>query len=671
MIRENGEFYDKMTKLCVDKNDDICNLEKFLCIARGPLLTLVFIIIFFSLALNDIKIPSIMGIFAIIIAITAFKSGIIPAIISLGLCQFVFFYILKVHSHGKIDMRYLIANIIIRNMVLIMVIFAMNRIRTKFMMKEKSLNIKSQKLSMLFNNANDAIFLHPLSLDGVHGKFIEVNKKACEVLGYSSDELLNMTPNDLNKDNNSPKRQAIIDRIRNEKEGSFEKIILTKDNRELIFEFNTHLFKWQGQYVALSVARDITKRKKVEMELMESKKRYKELIKLLPDGVFIYDNDEIYFVNPIGAKLLCKDSINEIVNRPIKEVFNEKCLKKLNNKFTRNRNEENDTEIIELEFDNKDETMVYLEGSRISFMDKGRKKYLAVIRDITQRKRAEKLEREIHIKEKLLEESEKYNRLKTEFFANISHELRTPINIILGTVQILEIYIKDDLYKNNKFKDRIKLIKQNCYRLLRLVNNIIDITKIDTGYFDINLGNHDIVKVVKEITLSAHGYMKNKGVELSFHSTIESKIIACDPDKIERILLNLLSNAIKFIENGKNIYVEVNGNTDYIQISVKDNGIGIANDKIDIIFKRFSQVDKSFNRKQEGSGIGLSIVKELVMMHGGNISVDSKEGEGSQFIINLPCRKLSNKREQDIHTKDEIDSELIERINIEFSDIYS
>jgi two-component system CheB/CheR fusion protein len=170
--------------------------------------------------------------------------------------------------------------------------------------------------------------------------------------------------------------------------------------------------------------------------------------------------------------------------------------------------------------------------------------------------------------------------------------------------------------------------------------------------------------------LSVSEYIKTKSIELIFDTDIEECIISCDPEKIERVILNLLSNSIKFTKPGGSMTVNMYDKGENIIISIKDTGIGIPNDKLDIIFDRFRQVDKSLTRDHEGSGIGLSIVKSLVDIHGGKISVLSEYGKGTEFIIEFPVIVMPN--ENDICGVFEVDSqEIIEKIHIEFSDIYS
>lgn len=261
-------------------------------------------------------------------------------------------------------------------------------------------------------------------------------------------------------------------------------------------------------------------------------------------------------------------------------------------------------------------------------------------------------------------------KVQDEIFSNISHELKTPLNVIFSTNQLMQLYLKNDLFEGNKENiiKGINVIKQNCYRFTKIINNIIDISKIESGFFKLNLSNENIVNVTEDIVQSLCDYVKAKRLNIIFDTDIEEKFITCDPDKIERIILNLISNAIKFTDKGGSIFVNIFDKGDAVEISVKDTGIGMDEKQINNIFERFHQVDKSLSRNAEGSGIGLSLVKLLVDLHGGKISVESKPNEGSIFRIYLPAENIENLEVSDKEKK--INSK-IEMVNIEFSDIYS
>lgn len=263
-------------------------------------------------------------------------------------------------------------------------------------------------------------------------------------------------------------------------------------------------------------------------------------------------------------------------------------------------------------------------------------------------------------------EIEEYNNLKAQFLSTMSHELKTPLNIILGCVQLLERLDCNEASFKENFIKYIKMQKQNSCRLLRLINNFIDVNKAEVNSMKLNCINGDIVKVVEDITMSVVEYTKLKNIDIIFDTEEEERIIAFDGDIIERIMLNLLSNAIKFTETRGIIQVNVYNREDKVVISVKDSGIGIPEDKLATIFERFTQVDNTLRKKSEGSGIGLSLVKYLVELQGGKISVKSEMGVGSEFLVELPAKIIEDKK---INTY-QMDSGYVERISIEFSDIY-
>ncbi|WP_160676090.1 PocR ligand-binding domain-containing protein [Clostridium sp. C8-1-8] len=281
------------------------------------------------------------------------------------------------------------------------------------------------------------------------------------------------------------------------------------------------------------------------------------------------------------------------------------------------------------------------------------------------------LQSEVERTNLLLEESKKLNELMTQRFSILSHELKTPLNIIFSSIQLLESYYNHGTItaENNIFTKYADIMKQNCYRLTRLINNIIDINKIELGFFTLELENKNIVKVIEDITMSVIECASIKKINVIFDTEVEEKIVCCDSEKIERIVLNLLSNAIKYTEVGGNVQVNLYVRDEDLIISVKDDGIGIPEDMIEKIFDTFTQVDSSLRRYAEGSGIGLAIVRSLVKIHGGDIKVISKLGEGSEFIIKLPIYikedSISLESYEDLNSKN-----YEERVKIEFSDVY-
>ena len=237
---------------------------------------------------------------------------------------------------------------------------------------------------------------------------------------------------------------------------------------------------------------------------------------------------------------------------------------------------------------------------------------------------------------------EKALKSQGEFLANISHDLKTPLNVICATAQLFSMYCsKGSLDENkNSIIKYIDSITQNSYRLSKLINNIVDSSKIESGFFELHLSNKNIVEVVEEIVMSVTNFTDSKGLNIIFDTNLEEKIIACDTEKVERVVLNLISNAIKFSKKGDEIFVEIKANNEFVEISVKDNGIGIEEKNLTMIFDRFKQVDRSLAKNTEGTGIGLSLVKSIAELHGGSIHVESELGKGSKFTVVLPSKKV-------------------------------
>ncbi|WP_338558277.1 HAMP domain-containing sensor histidine kinase [Paraclostridium sordellii] len=291
----------------------------------------------------------------------------------------------------------------------------------------------------------------------------------------------------------------------------------------------------------------------------------------------------------------------------------------------------------------------------------GTARFVVTFTDVTEKDRMEKYKIEY-------EKMKDHEKVKSEFFANISHELRTPLNIFYSTVQLLDIKLnnnEEEFRKSyNKYRSSLRL---NCQRMLRLINNIVDITKIDVGYTKPNIVNCDIVKLVEAITMSVIIYARQKDINIIFDTDVEELIIKCDPEMIERAVLNLLSNSIKFTKPNGNIFVSIYVNKEWVQIIFEDDGVGIPIHMQDLVFERFVQADKSLNRMNEGSGIGLSIVKSIIELNEGEIYLESDGENGTEFEILLPNKKLLGDDLIDKEIEYTID---MQKIELELSDIY-
>ena len=263
------------------------------------------------------------------------------------------------------------------------------------------------------------------------------------------------------------------------------------------------------------------------------------------------------------------------------------------------------------------------------------------------------------------------NSLKAqeEIFVNTSHELKTPINLIFSASQLSKLYLNNDckLDIQEKLKNNNQIIIQNCYRTIKLINNIIDVSRMEQGFYELSLENKNIVNVVEDIVASVSNYIKDNKLEIIFDPHTEEKIIALDLYKFERVMLNLISNAIKFSKDEGIILISLIDRESTVEISVKDQGIGIDDENKKCIFNKFKQENKSLNRNVEGTGIGLSLVKSIVELHKGSVDLKSTVGVGSEFIINLPSKTVDNPV---INKEELIFKNRVEMIKFEFSDIY-
>lgn len=458
---------------------------------------------------------------------------------------------------------------------------------------------------------------------------------------------------------------------------SIQASVLKKDASQLVFDIVSKPIlddnsKIVGVYLSLidvSKYFDIEERYKQLIKTCEKTKDVFFAFQILPEFKFIYISPSIKDI--LGYDLeMHYNNVNfpfEIVHPD--DLYTQKAKVDKNTDFSKT---------FCARFRHKDGHYVWIEDFLVpTYNENGDLVSVSGFsRDITERKDLEKkleeqnkaLEMDVSAEINANKIMEKTLKSQEELLVNISHELKTPLNVISATAQLLEMYYKDDsiISKKDTLVKHVKSITLNTYRLSKLINNIVDTSKIEAGFFELNLLNVNIVDVVEEIVMSVTNFIKVKGLSIIFDTDIEEKIIACDPEKIERIMLNLISNATKFSNDNGEIFVNIKDMDEWVEISVKDNGIGIKEKKLDIIFDRFEQADKSLSRNAEGTGIGLSLVKSIVELHGGSIYVESEYGKGSKFTVILPAQAVAKENmiyNRNIKNKDE-------RIQLEFSDVY-
>ncbi|MEZ5197808.1 MAG: PAS domain S-box protein [Bacteroidales bacterium] len=410
--------------------------------------------------------------------------------------------------------------------------------------------------------------------------------------------------------------------------------IKTKDNQiKWIDHTSQRVYNHEGKYLGKRATNiDITDQKKAEEDLRNSEERFRTLFFESPDAIFVEDYDgNVLDANP-AASLLHKMDREDLVGKNIVDLVpkshRDKVAKEFPNWITgelvdhRGFAKTSLGECIPIE----------IHCSKIKYS--GNNALLFITRDITKIKESEDKLREA------AEKAEEADMLKSVFLANMSHEIRTPMNAIIGFSEILS---DQELTKKER-QEFINYITQGSNTLMNLIEDIIDITKIEAGQIKINIADCDVDKLMDEL-YATFLKMKNKNgkqnIELRLNKPLvkEGFSIPTDPSRIRQILSNLLGNALKFTDEGFIEFGFTLDNDDMVKFYVKDTGIGIPKEKQELIFERFGQIEDLEGRERKGTGLGLSISKKLAELLGGSLYVSSEAGEGSVFYLSLPVKR--------------------------------
>lgn len=449
-----------------------------------------------------------------------------------------------------------------------------------------------------------------------------------------------------------------------------------------IFMFVTYIL---GYYVDIVNDNDKKKEEKLNnltSKLEERNKQREEMKVILFNNEICYDmlfenslnaliihrKGKVIYANQSALKLLGYDDSCNLDNIDFYEHYSKEAQEEIKNKYLNIVNKNLIKDVEEENIFDCNGIKIPVRNTSSFFVYKKEATILTFLIDITSEKTLENLESDIEENIKVLNKTKEFNLLIRNFFTNMSHELKTPINVIYSGVQMITMDLQ--LPNENKIlrsKAYLKTMKKNCLRIIRLINNFLDTTKLESGSIKLSKRNSDIVYTIENIVQSVASYLKDKNINIIFDTDVEEKIMSYDEEVIERILLNLLSNSIKFSNDRKDIYVTVSDKNDRIIIKVRDDGEGIPNSKLGIIFERFGQANSSLSRECEGTGIGLYLVKSFVELHGGTIEILSEEGVGCEAIIELPAQLVEDK-DYTIKVIGETNEQKIER---EFSDIYT
>ncbi len=487
------------------------------------------------------------------------------------------------------------------------------------------------------------------SLDA-NGNIVLINQTELNRLGYTRQEVLGRSILGFV----SPPTSEIFQRV-------FPEFKRTGVVRDLEIEFvrkdgsrypgllnATAVYDAAGNYVmSRSSVFDISERKQVENALRASEETYRALFETANDAIFLLDiKSRAYLrVNPRCPELLGVATAEELIGRTANEFM------------VTSQHRDADTQMqslllgerlapYERTFRRRNGTFVDTEINLSLIRDEyGQPKFIqSVVRDITQRKHAEQAIRESEAQLRLSRDQlsaanatlEKAARLKDEFLAGMSHELRTPLTGILGLSEALQMKIYGDM--TEKQAKAINHIESSGRHLLDLINDVLDLSKIEAGMFELQIEMCALADICQASLQLTKGMANKKQQRVSYTIEPAQVFIHVDVRRMKQVLVNLLSNAIKFTPDGGSIGLQVAANEaeGIVNITVWDNGIGIAPENIQRLFKPFVQLDSSLAREQTGTGLGLSLVHRLVDMHGGSIHLESTLGKGSRFTVTLP-----------------------------------
>ena len=512
---------------------------------------------------------------------------------------------------------------------------------------EKIIKESEAKYKALFENTADPVFI----FDKETNYFLDCNQITLKRYGYSKQELRKMTPLDLHPVED---REKVVKNIKNDTTELYYNHV-TKSGKVFQVEISTSAVEYGERDARLSVVRDISDRIKAEDALRKSDQRYRAVIESTTNGVCLADpNEKLLYVN-IGFANMLGYSVNEMIGKDLSHfTTTEQYTRFQKQTEMRKKGKHNSYEIVLIHKDGTKKDIL-VSASPLTEVNGTFIGSMGVFTDITESKRAKKeLERKNKQLDKALLKAEAATRAKSEFLANMSHEIRTPMNAVIGMTSLLL-----DTNLSTEQMEYVETIRSGGDALLGVINDILDFSKIESGKIDLEYIPFDLRDCVEEcLDLQASKAMK-KNLDLAYYfeeGTPDS--IVSDVTRIRQIITNLLNNAVKFTEKGEVVLTVksklLDNKKHELHFEVRDTGIGIPKDRMDRLFKSFSQVDSSTTRKYGGTGLGLIISKKLSEMMGGTMWVNSEVGKGTSFhfTIQEKTQKTRPKRfvkDSDVH----------------------
>jgi len=384
----------------------------------------------------------------------------------------------------------------------------------------------------------------------------------------------------------------------------------------------------------VTLVTDVTEREESERRLRESEERYRTLIDLSPDAIYLSVNGGVVLCNRAAVEMFGADSADDLIGRDMSELTHpdfRQELRERRNEVMHSGRHVTSARHKRLRLDGT-EFWVDIAASGISWG--GEPGGLVVLRDVSEQMAAEA---EL-IRSK--EAAELANRAKTEFLANISHELRTPLNAIIGFSDLMQREAFGPL-GCDQYREYLRDIHQSGTHLHDVINDILDLSKIEAGKLELYEEVVFLPPIVERCVRVVAARAEEGGITVRNEIPIHLPGVRADERKLKQILINLLSNAVKFTPEGGTVTISGALSEDGISITVSDTGIGMAPEEISSAMQPFGQLDSSLSRRHEGTGLGLPLTKSLVELHGGRLQIESRPGEGTNATIHLPAARLA------------------------------
>ncbi|WP_052464881.1 PAS domain S-box protein [Geoalkalibacter subterraneus] len=494
----------------------------------------------------------------------------------------------------------------------------------------------------IFDGVDDAIFLHDIDT----GAILDVNARTEEMFGYPSERLREMTVGDLSENQPPYTQQDAAALIRRASEGQsvrFEWRSRRSDGSLFWSEINMRRAELQGKAVLIATLREISARRQAQEDLKESEERYRTLADLSPDAILVNAGGRFVYANAAARELLGAPDMESIIGRTPFDFIDQELHDRVRERIARVLKFKIKSPPDHQRWQCFDGSIIDVEVSAGGVTWHGRPAVQVLLRDISERIRDEQ---ELRAAKAAAEQA---TRAKSEFLANMSHEIRTPLNGLFGVLQHLR-----SQGLNPEQTECVETALGSGQRLLGILNDILDLSRIEAGRLQLERECFDPAATVEEVVSIFQAGAREKQVDLTWTIDPEVPLVVGDEGRLRQVLFNLVGNAVKFTAKGEvEICTKVAPSSQpqdslVLRFSVRDTGIGIEETKIQELFTPFTQADGSHTRKYGGSGLGLAIVQRLVELMGGRVRIESATGQGTR--VSFTCH-VNRAGEQDVLEK--------------------